>query len=47
MANPPHDDLKDALASAVEIAVKPMRRGSILTNNKRQFSYNSRFGGIA
>lgn len=46
LARPPHDDIKDALASAVSIAVKPTR-GSMntikdfLTNNRPV----SRFGG--
>ena len=44
--NPKHDDLKDALASAVSIAVKPSRTfKSKLKNNKITFS--SRFGGVA
>lgn len=44
--NPKHDDLKDALASAVSIAVKPNRTfTSKLKNNKIKFS--SRFGGVA
>lgn len=47
LARPPHDDIKDALASAVEIAVKPKqaRDREGLINNKSQFS--SRFGGLA
>jgi hypothetical protein len=45
LARPPHDDLKDALASAVEIAVKPLQRGHRRkTGNVIQF--NTRFGGI-
>lgn len=47
MANPPHDDLKDALAAAVEIAIKPMRRGMIGgMTNKVNVNYNSKFGGV-
>jgi len=45
MARPPHDDLKDALASAVEVCIKPMRRQSFLVNNNNTVKYNSRFGG--
>lgn len=47
LARPPHDDIKDALASAVTIAVKPTR-GSMnkvkdfLMSNQR----TSRFGGV-
>jgi hypothetical protein len=45
LARPPHDDIKDALASAVTIAVKPKRsRSEGLTNNVVEF--NSRFGGV-
>lgn len=47
LARPPHDDIKDALASAIEIAVKPKR-----SNYTEQFSdnviqFNSRFGGVS
>lgn len=47
MARPAHDDIKDALASAIEIAVKPKsNRGSQeRTSNVVQFS--ARFGGVA
>ncbi len=48
LARPPHDDIKDALASAVEIAVKPRRTkysGDEGRTNVLQF--NSRFGGVA
>lgn len=47
MARPAHDDIKDALASAVMIAVKPKRarESSAFDNNVIQF--NSRFGGVA
>ena len=43
--NPPHDDIKDALASAVEIAVKPMQKRARDERN-RKVIYNSRFGGL-
>lgn len=46
LARPPHDDIKDALASAMEIAVKPKRqRNTELRNNVVMF--NPRFGGVA
>jgi phage terminase large subunit-like protein len=47
LARPAHDDIKDALASAVEIAIKPKRsnRSDLLSNNVIQF--NARFGGVA
>lgn len=45
LSKPPHDDVKDALAAVVEIALKPKRsRGEEFTSNVVQF--NSRFGGI-
>lgn len=48
LARPPHDDIKDSLASAVTIAVKPTR-GSL--NKLKDFMINtqpvSRFGGVA
>jgi hypothetical protein len=43
--NPSHDDVKDALASAVEIAVKPMKRKH-RDATTRKVIYNSRFGGV-
>lgn len=48
LARPPHDDIKDALASAVSIAVKPARAAAdfmkdFLTPNRQ----GSRFGGFA
>ena len=46
LARPPHDDIKDALASAVEIAVAP----SASKNRERHdnvIQFNSRFGGVA
>lgn len=46
LARPAHDDIKDALACAVEIAVKPKRsrRDNDFKNNVVQF--HSRFGGV-
>jgi hypothetical protein len=43
--NPPHDDIKDALAAAVEIAVPPTQQTRSRTNVVPIF--NSRFGGVA
>lgn len=46
LTKPPHDDVKDALASVVEIAIKPKRsRNNEERTNVVQFS--SRFGGVA
>jgi hypothetical protein len=45
LSRPAHDDIKDALASAVEIAVKPKRsRSEQSTNNT--VMYHPRFGGV-
>lgn len=45
LARPPHDDVKDALASAVEIAVKPKasRQDTIRDN---VITFHPRFGGV-
>ena len=44
LARPPHDDLKDALAAVIEIAVAPKsRKEARKKNNVLQF--HSRFGG--
>lgn len=45
--NPPHDDIKDALATAIEGAVRPARRS--LRNHQRQHQemWHGRFGGRA
>lgn len=47
LARPAHDDVKDALASAVEIAVRPKQ--SSLRDDKpvNKAMFNSRFGGLA
>jgi hypothetical protein len=44
--NPPHDDIKDALASAVDFAIAPLnifRRHNAMTP---QFQYHQQFGGV-
>ena len=46
LARPPHDDIKDALASAVEIAIKPKAR-SLKTEVSKKPIYSSRFGGVS
>ena len=46
LARPKHDDIKDCLASAVEIAVVPKQRSSRSKSSARPL-FNSRFGGIA
>lgn len=45
LARPKHDDLKDALASAIEIARPPRKERSLDQQNK--IVYNKRFGGVA
>ena len=46
LARPRHDDIKDCLAAAVEIAVVPKQRGQ--RNKLRQRPiHNSRFGGVS
>lgn len=48
LARPPHDDIKDSLASAVSIAVKPKgSRGFDQQTYKMNNIYSSRFGGVA
>jgi len=42
--NPPHDDVKDALATAIEGAVRPARRGKN-TQKKSNIIWDSRFRG--
>lgn len=47
LARPPHDDIKDALASAVEIAVKPKRSRRDAPSRNNVVQFNPRFGGVA
>lgn len=47
LAKPPHDDVKDALASAVDIAVPPVGMHSRERSNSGNVIYHSRFGGIS
>ena len=44
LARPKHDDLKDTLASVIEIALPPKDRRNY--KKKAQVQYNSRFGGV-
>lgn len=46
LARPAHDDIKDALASAVEIAVKPKRSRSSDDKSTNVIRFESRFGGV-
>jgi hypothetical protein len=49
LRRPPHDDIKDALASAIEIAIPPVqthsRKGDYSTEGN--VIYHKRFGGVA
>lgn len=47
LARPAHDDIKDALACAVEIAVKPKRMRDLEEGRSNVISFSSRFGGVA
>lgn len=47
LARPPHDDMKDSLASAVSIAIKPKERRESLERQSHGVVFNSRFGGVA
>jgi hypothetical protein len=47
--NPAHDDVKDALASAIDFATIPLntfRKGSIDEPAQANFNFHSRFGGV-
>jgi len=46
LARPPHDDVKDALACAVEIAIRPKTNSIKDSFMDNVISFNGRFGGI-
>lgn len=46
-ANPAHDDVKDALASAVDYVTAPLNIFRIQKNAQPNFAFNSKFGGVA
>lgn len=46
LARPPHDDIKDTLACAVEIAIPP-RRARELNTSQSKLHFSSRFGGVS
>jgi hypothetical protein len=46
-ANPAHDDIKDALASAIDFAVAPLDIFRLKKENMPLFQFHSRFGGCA
>lgn len=45
--NPPHDDVKDALASAVDFALAPLNIFTIRKEMIPAFNYHNKFGGVA
>lgn len=47
LARPPHDDIKDALASAIEIAIKPKTSRYNEERTSNVIKFNPRFGGVA
>lgn len=47
LQNPPHDDIKDALASAIEIAVPPVGNHRRQRDNVHKLSFHGRFGGVS
>lgn len=47
LSRPPHDDVKDALAAVVEIAVKPKKSRNSDEGFTNIIPINSRFGGVA
>ena len=47
LSRPPHDDVKDALASVVEIAIKPRKDSSDDREKNNIIPFNTRFGGIS
>lgn len=46
MQHPPHDDIKDALASAIEIAIIPKQRYNSVSLGSNLYTH-SRFGGVS
>jgi hypothetical protein len=44
--NPPHDDIKDALASAIDYAQPPKNTYRTKSNTTHAFEFNKRFGGV-
>lgn len=45
--NPAHDDVKDALASAIDFAVAPLDMFRMRKESVPNFNFHSRFGGVA
>jgi hypothetical protein len=48
LQNPPHDDIKDALSSAIDFAVAPLNMFKTQKDNtQHEFNFHNRFGGVA
>jgi phage terminase large subunit-like protein len=47
LQNPPHDDVKDALASAIDFVIAPLDIFRIRKENMPTYNYHSKFGGVA
>lgn len=45
-ANPAHDDVKDALAAAVDFAVAPVNLFKMKKDSMSSFNFHSKFGGV-
>ena len=46
-ANPAHDDIKDALASAIDFSVAPLNMFNTGITKEHEFEFSKRFGGVA
>jgi hypothetical protein len=45
--NPPHDDIKDALASVIDFAIPPIDLFNLHKVKEPYYAYNTKFGGVA
>lgn len=45
-SNPAHDDIKDALASAIDFAIAPMDLFRMQKDREQPFNYHGKFGGV-
>jgi len=46
-SRPSHDDIKDSLASAVDLAIPPARRRNSAKDRSSNVVYHPRFGGVS
>jgi hypothetical protein len=46
MTRPPHDDIKDGLTAAIDIAVPPRSARARSSTPKQRVTFNTRFGGV-